>query len=56
MMYRFIKRYVLRDWWIPIWGNFPYTGYCTYNRYRRTVLDQGLTKDEAIAICKDLNQ
>ena len=35
---------------------FPYPeGYATYNPYKRTILDTGLTKEEAQRICDELN-
>lgn len=44
------------DWWEPRRCCWPYPeGYATYNPARKTILDTGLTRDEAIAICANLN-
>lgn len=44
------------DWIVKKCG-FPYPeGYCTYNPKTRTLLDTGLTHEEAKEICKELNK
>jgi hypothetical protein len=43
--------------WVVKQCCFPYPeGYTTYNHYKRTVLDTGLTKEEAKKICDELNK
>jgi len=50
-------RWIIGDWWVVRRCEFPYAaGYATYNPYRKTVLDTGLSKTDALAICKGLNQ
>jgi hypothetical protein len=44
------------DKWIVKRSCWPYPkGYMTYNRKRRTILDTGLSRERAIALCKELN-
>lgn len=51
-----ILKWLVGDKWILVRTIWPYPeGYGTYNKFRRTLLDSGLTKLEAIETCKDLN-
>ncbi len=44
-------------WWSVVRTGFPYSsGYGTYNRRTRTLLDSGLPKWQAKHICKELNR
>lgn len=55
-MKRFIK-WLIRDWWVVRRCYFPYPeGYATYNTFRKTVLDTGLSKIEAEKTCNELNK
>ena len=43
--------------WVVKKCRFPYEeGYATYNKKIHTILDTGLTKEQAIQICKELNK
>ena len=51
-----IFKWIIGDWWVVRKCQFPYPcGYATYNSFRRTVLDTGLSKNQAEEICKQLN-
>jgi hypothetical protein len=53
---RFYKRYILGDWWTVRHCMFPFfNGYCTYNQYKKTILDTGLRYERAKKICEELN-
>lgn len=57
-MFRSIIKLFFPKWKVGKAG-WPYPeGYCTYKKSwgRITVLDTGLTKEEAKKICKELNQ
>jgi len=57
-MLKFIKR-LFRSRWRVCRTGFPYTyGYGTYKKTIRgkILLDSGLTKEEAKAACKELNE
>ena len=54
-MKRFWK-WLIGDWWVVRRCTWPYQeGYATFNKYKNTVLDTGITKQEAEEICKELN-
>jgi hypothetical protein len=49
-------RWIIGDWWTVKACGWPFpSGYATYNRHRRTILDTGLTKEHAKDICRQLN-
>jgi len=57
-MIRVIKKLFAPKWKVGRCG-WPYPeGYCTYRKIlgRTTILDTGLTKEEALETCKQLNQ
>jgi len=47
---------IIGDHWVVRRCIWPYPeGYATYNPFRRTILDTGLTKEQAEELCKELN-
>ena len=51
-----ISRLFKTKYWIVKKCGYPYDeGYATYNWKTHTVLDTGLSKEEAKAICRELN-
>lgn len=51
-----ISRFFKPKYWIVKKCGFPHNeGYGTYNWKTHTVLDTGLTKEDANAICRELN-
>lgn len=49
-------RWFIGDWWVPRRSTWPYEdGYATFNPYRRTILDTGLTLEHARRNCDELN-
>jgi len=54
-MKNFFKR-LIGNWWVVRKCGFPYKkGYATYNKFKNTILDTGLTKEQANQICDELN-
>lgn len=52
-----ILRFICRKSWVVRKCGFPLKeGYGVYNRDTRTILDTGLTREEAQKICDDLNK
>lgn len=44
------------NWWVVRRSLFPFPeGYATYNPLKDTILDTGLTKQNAIDLCKKYN-
>lgn len=53
---RKLWRWMIGDWWTVRASCWPYPeGYATYNRFRRMVLDTGLTYEAAKKACDELN-
>ena len=51
-----ISRFFKPKYWVVKKCGFPYAqGYATYNWKKKMILDTGLTKEEAKAICRELN-
>ena len=50
-----IWRWCIGDWWVVRRGAWPYHGWCTYNRYRNTILDTGITEKRAKEIRREMN-
>lgn len=49
-------KWICGDWWEVRRCCWPYPeGYGTYNPARRTILDTGLTREQAVKICAELN-
>lgn len=49
-------RRLIGDWWVVRACRWPYPeGYATYNPFRHTMLDSGLTKERAQQICDGMN-
>lgn len=47
---------LIGDWWEIRVCYWPHPrGYATYNPYRKTILDTGLSREQAKEICKELN-
>ena len=56
-MIKKILKWLMYDKWIAIPCRFPYPeGYATYNPSIRTILDTGLTKEQAEQICEKMNK
>lgn len=56
MIKEILKR-IINDRWIVIPCRFPYPeGYATYNPSINTILDTGLTKEQAKQICEEMNK
>ena len=56
MMIRIINK-IIGNHWKVVRTCFPYkNGYGTYNRWKKTLLDSGLTEEEAAIACKELNR
>ena len=53
---KIIKSLIKSEPWVVRKCLFPYPeGYATYNVKTRTILDTGLTKEQAIETCRELN-
>jgi hypothetical protein len=53
---RKISKRLTKDWWEVRRTCWPYPeGYATYNPAKKTILDTGLTKEQAEELCKELN-
>lgn len=51
-----ISRFLKPKYWVVKKCGFPYAeGYATYNWKKKMILDTGLSKEEAKAICRELN-
>jgi hypothetical protein len=51
-----ISRFFKPKYWVVKKCGFPYSqGYATYNWKKKMFLDTGLSKEEAKAICRELN-
>lgn len=52
-----ICKWIFRDWWVVRPCGWPYReGFATFNSFRNTVLDTGLTKDHAQRLCDQMNR
>ena len=55
-IYAVISRFFKPKYWVVKKYGFPYAhGYATYNWKKKMILDTGLSKEEAKAICRELN-
>jgi len=53
---RFWHKNVLGHWWVPMKCGWPYPeGYCAYNKWTRTLLESGLTREQAEGVCDIMN-
>lgn len=51
-----ISRFFKPKYWVVKKCGFPHAqGYATYNWKKKMILDTGLSKEEAKAICRELN-
>lgn len=51
-----ISRFLKPKYWVVKKCGYPYSqGYGTYNWKKKMILDTGLSKEEAMAICRELN-
>lgn len=49
--------YLIGNYWRVTYAEFPYnSGYATYNKFQDVIWDSGLSEEEALKRCEQLNK